>query len=338
LRLINQNIKLTLGVLLITFSLNGNAQSTPDTSAYLAHKKYEVTWLNQYPPIEKQKNSSLGKWLGEKILGKKNEPVITKPMAILATNPSHFLILDQGIGNVFQIKKNKQKLSKAIIKNKTFLSSLVDFCAFKGNSLLMTDSRLNKIFLLDEEQKVFTDFNADLRLEQPTGIAYSSISKQIWVVETAAHRIAILNEQGLLIRTIGKRGMEPGEFNFPTSISIDDSGRVYVVDALNNRIQVFDKSGDFISTFGEIGNATGYFARPKGIATDSYGHIYVTDALFHTVQVFDIKGNFLYQFGVQGRGKEQFWMPAGLFIDPENNIYVADSYNSRIQIFKLVGK
>ena len=214
--------------------------------------------------------------------------------------------------------------------------SLVGITAFHNTEILFTDSQLNQLFLVNAEKKECRILNDSLKLNQPTGIAYSVINNEIWVVETGAHRIVVLNEKGEIKKTIGSRGNGKGEFNYPSNLCIDKIGNIYILDAMNFRVQVLNKEGDVISVFGTIGDATGSFARPKGIATDSYGNIYVSDALFHVVQVFDIKGNLLYYFGSQGHDEGQFWMPAGLYIDNNNYIYVADSYNSRVQIFQLI--
>jgi len=307
-----------------------NAQTIIATNKPTPQKTYSIEWIGKYPTGKSHSKN----WLTNFLFGSKNLPEITKPNAIIATDSTSFLVLDQGSGTIFYVKNNEKKIPKILKKNKKTFPSLISFCKLPDNDILFTDSRLNKIYRMNDKLKTLGVFNDSLSLHQPTGIAYSVNTKEIWVVETAAHRISIINEQGKLIKTIGKKGTQPGEFNYPTNIWIANNGNVYVVDALNFRIQVFDKKGSVISVFGEIGDATGYFARPKGIATDSYGNIYICDALFNTVQVFDIAGNFLYQFGEQGRGNGQFWMPTGIYIDSHDIIYVADSYNARIQLFK----
>jgi DNA-binding beta-propeller fold protein YncE len=223
------------------------------------------------------------------------------------------------------------------IRGKQFVRfpSLVGICFFPGNKMLFTDSYLNKIFVYNPDKKEIRTLNDSIILDQPTGIAYSEINHEIWVVETRAHYISVLDDKGRRKRTIGKRGVEPGEFNYPTSIWIDKTGKAYVIDALNFRVQIFSKDGDLISFFGENGDGGGNLARPKGIATDSYGNIYIVDALFNTVQIFDISGNFLHAFGSQGKDQGEFWMPSGIYVDDSNYIYVADSYNSRVQVFQF---
>ena len=92
-----------------------------------------------------------------------------------------------------------------------------------------------------------------------------------------------------LIRAIGRRGTGPGEFNFPTALTLS-AARLYVVDAMNFRVQAFTPEGRFVNSFGQLGDQTGTLNRPKGIAADTDGNLYLVDALFETVQVFDPAG------------------------------------------------
>jgi hypothetical protein len=295
-----------------------------------------ITWIEQFPQVIGEKNiQNHKKRFSDFLFGKRNSLELTKPVNIVARNSDEYWVLDQENGVIFQIHDKVGDIPH--IKGKQFIRfpSLVGFCFYSGNKMLFTDSYLNKIFVYTPDKKEIKPLNDTLTFDQPTGVAYSEVNHEIWVVETASHSISVLNDKGQRKKIIGKRGVEPGEFNFPTSIWIDKTGNAFVVDALNFRVQVFNKEGELISVFGKNGDGGGNFARPKGIATDSDGNIYVADALFNAVQVFDISGCFLYTFGLQGRDKGEFWMPSGIFIDDNNNIFVADCYNSRVQIFKF---
>ena len=296
-----------------------------------------ISWVSQYPVHkEHEAKQNAARKIYDFLVKKNKESTLTRPVGVFAANPADFWVLDQGDETVLQVQKNKVEIPRSIRKKENYFTSLVGVCALPDGDILFTDSRLNKVFLLSVVQKKLSILNDTLQFQQPTGIAYSAATDEIWVVETNAHRVSVLSRNGELIKRIGSRGDANGQFNFPTSICIDKAGDVYIVDAMNFRVQIFHKNGEFGSTFGEAGDGTGFFARPKGIATDTYGNIYVADALFHVVQIFDKSGTFLYSFGKQGREKEEFWMPAGIYIDSKNYIYVADSYNSRIQIFQLI--
>ena len=346
---------LILVTMVIVYCPSGFAQENQQKLIGHKNENYSIIWVSQYPAVKDKKKDKkennisdilLGennkktskrnknKWFSNLIFGKKNADLV-KPMSVLAHSPDTFWIADQGNSAILHVFNEVGEITQFRNKNIEHIPSIVGSCFINDNNILFTDSKLNKIFKFRPGHKELYILNDSLMLEQPTGIAYSVETKQIWVVETKAHRISILNEKGEFIKQIGERGYAPGQFNFPTHIWIDKLGTIYVVDAMNFRIQIFDKNGKFISMFGDVGDASGYFARPKGIATDSFGHIYVADALFHVVQIFDGTGKLLYVIGSQGQEKEQFWMPTGIYIDDKDFIYVADSYNNRIQIFQL---
>ncbi|MCX6276994.1 MAG: 6-bladed beta-propeller [Bacteroidetes bacterium] len=325
-----------LALLFTGFSTLGNSQDTTKISSLQTIDLPHVIWIKQWPSPDKKRESHTFKARFNSIFLGKKPLVLSKPVSVLAFNPDDFWILDQGAGSVFHVQGDMGDIPHYIRKSDFELSSLVGMCSASTAGILFTDSGAKKVFRISPDKKKIEILNDSLTLDQPTGIAWSAVTNEIWVVETNAHRITVLNEKGEIVKRIGSRGASKGEFNYPTHIWIDKTGMVYIVDAMNFRIQVFEPFGEVVSVFGQQGDASGYFARPKGIATDSHGNIYIADALFHVVQVFDLKGNFLYKFGAQGRGAGEFWMPSGIYIDNNDFIYVADCYNSRIQVFQLV--
>ncbi len=295
-----------------------------------------IEWISQFPtPPKKQKHEVLIKMV-KMVVGDPKEYQLIHPIAVVANSNSDYRILDQGSQVIFDIKNDKDDIFRCFKRKENSFASMAGICRLPSGEFLFTDSRQNKIYKVSQDGKHMKPLNDTLKLLQPTGIAYTAATKEIWVIETAAHRIAVLNDSGKLKRTIGERGSGDGQFNFPISICFDKKGTAYVVDAMNFRVEIFNALGEFQSSFGQAGDGSGNMARPKGIAVDSFGNIYVVDALFNTVQLFDKKGNLLYSFGTQGRGKEEFWMPSGIFIDDKNYIYIADTYNSRIQVFQLI--
>jgi len=324
---------LVLFIMSLFFANSGWAQDTLMLSGSEGNEINRIRLVSKFPPDNRLEEKSIFDRIGEFLFGKKQAVVLSKPISVYAENPQSYWVLDQGLGNLVKVQNGVGEIPHPL---KEKLTSLVGICASSHNELFFTDSRADKIFKLSLDNNEMTEFNSSVDLNQPTGIAFSRLNDELWVVETAAHRISVFNRQGELIRRIGKRGENPGEFNFPTFIWIDKSGIVYIVDSMNFRIQILNSDGKVISVFGQIGDATGYFSRPKGIATDSFGNIYVVDALFHAVQIFDKNGKFLYYFGRQGRKDGQFWMPTGIFIDDNDYIYVDDSYNSRVQVCQLI--
>ncbi len=66
-------------------------------------------------------------------------------------------------------------------------------------------------------------------------------------------RIMKFDKNGKFIKTWGKKGMGPGEFDVVHTLAFDSRGRLFVGDRQNNRIQIFDQDGNFIAQWFQFG-------------------------------------------------------------------------------------
>jgi len=282
-----------------------------------------------------KKQVSLTQGLGDLIFGQKKIGVLVAPYAITVDGNDRLFVADTtgGVVHAFDLNMRTYKQFADINDNEK-LSKPVGL-TIVDNWIYVVDSALHQICVFDGRGKFRGRFGSD-RLIRPSGIAFNPEQDELYVSDTGGHIINVFNKSGDFIRKIGTRGIEAGQFNFPTHLWIDKSGRLYVSDTLNYRIQVFSSQGQFLKMFGQQGDHPGNFAHPCGIATDNLGNIYVTDRQFENVQIFNQQGRILMAFGQEGKQAGQFWLPAGIFVDRRNRIYVADSFNKRIQIFELM--
>lgn len=185
-------------------------------------------------------------------------------------------------------------------------------------------------------------FITDPSVERPSGVAIDRERGKIYLADTAhtksaTHNVKIFNLEGKLVGTVGRgKGSGPGEFLFPTYVTVDVQGNLYVTDTLNSRVQLFDSGGNYIKYFGERGNSWGMFDKPKGVATDSFGNVYVVDSGWSNVQIFNPKGQILLFFGGRGPIPGMLKNPTAIAIDKQNRIYVADYLNHRVEMYRLV--
>jgi DNA-binding beta-propeller fold protein YncE len=84
-------------------------------------------------------------------------------------------------------------------------------------------------------------------------------------------RIVKFDKDGKFIKTWGKKGSAPGEFDAPHGLAMDSAGRLYIADRSNSRIQIFDQDGKFLAEWKEFG-------RPSGIFIDKQDILYVADS------------------------------------------------------------
>jgi len=89
--------------------------------------------------------------------------------------------------------------------------------------------------------------------------------------ENSNARIVKFTKDGKFIKTWGKRGKGPGEFDCPHGLAFDSKGRLFVADRSNNRIQIFDQEGKYLAEWKQ-------FSRPSGVYIDKNDVIYVADS------------------------------------------------------------
>jgi len=202
--------------------------------------------------------------------------------------------------------------------------------------VFVADADLKMVFMLDATGKGATLIGKG-QLERPTGLAWDANAALLYVADTQAHQIKVFDATGRLVRTIGRRGEAPGEFNYPTYLALN-RGKLLVADTMNARVQVItlDDSASPIIV-GERGINVGKFVRPKGVATDSENNIYVVESYHDHLLIFDDQARFLLPIGGAGKEAGNFYLPAGIWIDRGNRVFVADTFNGRIAIFQFLG-
>ncbi|GMQ89478.1 MAG: 6-bladed beta-propeller [Gammaproteobacteria bacterium] len=252
-----------------------------------------------------------------------------RPYAVVAGSDV-IAVADPGAAVVHLFDTQRRSYSKLSQAGKTRLLSPVGV-ALGNDRLFVADSELNKVFILDRSSRLLLTLED---FQRPTGLAFDPRQQRLYVADTLAHEVRVFDLNGDPLFTIGKRGEQDGQFNFPSHLAFTGD-RLFVTDTMNFRIQIFSRDGEYLKTFGKHGDGSGYFAQPKGVAVDSDGHVYVADALANRVQIFTEDGEFLLSFGGEGDKPGAFNLPAGLAIRG-NRIYVADSYNRRIQMFRYL--
>jgi sugar lactone lactonase YvrE len=258
---------------------------------------------------------------------------LSRPFGLALDEAGNLLVTDTGANAVFMLDTAHKKWRRWDSADKLKFECPVAMAA-QNETIFVADSGLGKVVGFTQKGKLL--FQVGDPLQRPTGIALAD--SKMFITDSQLHQVIVCDLLGHVLSRFGQRGAGPGEFNFPTHISVDTKGNLYVTDALNYRVQVFDQQGRFLRAVGSAGDAPGRFSRPKGAAADSYGHLYIIDSLFDNVQVFDAAGRLLLNWGEAGSAPGEFWLPNGIVINGHNEIYVADTYNHRIQVFQFIGK
>lgn len=262
--------------------------------------------------------------------------VLQRPQSGTVDAEGRIYVTDIGRGAVYVFDKPAGKLEVWDMANgNTRFASPIGIALGARNEILVADADLHGVFRLDMQGNPIGEFGRDI-LKRPTGLTRDSARGRIYVADTHAHDIKMFDDDGNLLKVIGKRGEEDGEFNFPTHLAFSED-KLYVTDTLNSRIQIFNSDGKMIAKFGKLGLNIGNLVRPKGVAVDSAGNIYVVESLYDNLLVFDSQGRILLGLGGSGKATGEFYLPSGVWTDSKDQIYVADMYNGRITVLQFLG-
>jgi hypothetical protein len=308
-------------------------------------KKYDIVW--PLPPDEprikfldiirsaqdfEKKRPFTDALFGEEI----PEPMI-KPYGVTVDKEGRIYVSDIGKVFVFDPKNNRYDLI-GDQPGTGQLKQAIGIASASDGRLFVTDIGAARVYVYTN-WKYTAAIGATGEFGIPSSVAVDEKRGLLYITDSRLHTVNVYSLNGYSkLRTFGKRGTDPGEFNFPTNIAVDAEGRVYVVDTGNFRVQIFDDQGKYIKSIGRLGDSPGALARPKGIAVDSEGHIYVVDTAYQNFQVFDQNGQILLAIGGAGGDPGEFLLPAGMYIDNDDKIYVVNQIPPSIQIFQYLGE
>lgn len=301
-------------------------------------RKPKVTFVGSWTGLSRSRG--FGSAVRSFVYGRDTEEgnAFVLPVAVATGADGRIAVADMGRRCVHLYVPEEKRYLRLVGSDRDRIVSPVGV-AFDDASTLYASDSTGKLFVFGKDgtcRRVLRDAGPE-RLLRPTGLAFSPRTGLVYVVDTLANRVHAYTRDGTLAFSFGRRGEEPGAFNFPTHIFRSVTGELYVTDALNFRIAIFDESGKPLGSFGHHGDGSGDLAMPKGLAVDRDGVVYVVDSVFDNVQLFDRGGAFLLTVGGRGGQPGEFWLPSGVFIDDQGQLLVCDTYNRRIQVFRITG-
>ena len=262
---------------------------------------------------------------------------LVKPYGVAASANGLVYVSDTASRRVFVFDAERRTVTFIGDRQPAKLAKPTGIAVAPSGTVFVADATHNRVFGYSPAGDLVVAIGRDGEFESPAGMAIDADRQLLYVADSKKHQVTCYSTvDGAAVRTIGRRGSEPGEFNFPTNVSVDKEGRLYVTDTLNFRIQSFDRDGKPLRAFGTLGDTPGSLNRPKGIGVDDEGHIYVADTSFNNFQIFDQEGQLLLYVGSVGSGPGEFFLPAGMFIDARNRVYVVDQGNARVQVFQYL--
>jgi DNA-binding beta-propeller fold protein YncE len=160
-------------------------------------------------------------------------------------------------------------------------------------------------------------------LYQETDIGWSRDGSMFVADGYGNSRVAKYDKDGNFVKAWGERGAQPGNFNTPHSLVVDDNDVVYVADRGNSRIQTFDTDGNRKAVW-NMPTAPWSLCLTTGpnqvMFVGSVGRVYK----------MDLNGKILGAFGRAGRMPGTLDSIHQLACPDERTLYLANLYASRL--------
>jgi DNA-binding beta-propeller fold protein YncE len=167
---------------------------------------------------------------------------------------------------------------------------------------------------------------ADWLFNEPTDIACDK-ARNIYVSDGYGNsRVMKFDQTGRFLKSWGRYGNAPGEFDLPHTIVIDKEDRVYVGDRENQRIQVFDAQGKFLKEWTGIGY-------PYGLCFGPNRRLWMADGGYDRIVELDENGKIAGAIGEPGHALGQFAWAHFLAFAADGRLFVADVLNWRVDVF-----
>ncbi|QDT37345.1 ATP-binding cassette domain-containing protein [Stratiformator vulcanicus] len=185
-----------------------------------------------------------------------------------------------------------------------------------------------RVLVFDSERELIRQWEMpDSEAGNPEGLCLLDDGRII-VTDTHYYRLVYFSPEGEVLKTVGSRGEEPGQFIFPVAIERDDTGHLYVGEyGGNDRIQKLTLEGDFVLEFGTPGTEAGEFQRPSGLVWRD-DRLYVADAFNSRIQIFSGDGKYVGTLGDESAAELGY--PYELKMGPEGDFYVVEYAAGRV--------
>ena len=140
----------------------------------------------------------------------------------------------------------------------------------------VTDRTKQAVMVYGRDGKFITSWPG---FNQPWGIAVGG-NGDVYVADTAAGMVVVLNSDGNRIGTISGPGTRQDELTGPRGLDLGSDGLVYIADAGNQRVQIFTTGGRRIDTV-TIQQINPALAAPvEDVSSDGAGNLYLLTRQF----------------------------------------------------------
>jgi len=206
-----------------------------------------------------------------------------------------------------------------------------------GDTKYVLDTGNNRILELDAQGHLAAtlDSASDSRLDLRQPMAIATDGARLFVANSLASEIVVLNTSGAVDRVIRLETQPGGGMPRPIGVAVAGDGSIIVSDADNHRVLILDAEGQRVNSFGtgtRAGGSQGLNV-PGGLALDAAGYIYVVDTLNGRIVKLSPEGEFIRDFASLADTAGSLARPKGVAVDGKGRIFVSDGLQAAIEVF-----
>lgn len=197
-------------------------------------------------------------------------------------------------------------------------------------SLFLADMDNKNVLLLNAGADTTRNFtgpalNAQFKIIREPG------TRNLFVSDSANHRILVYDQSYRYLRSFGQEGNGPGKFRFPNDMAFDESGRLLIANTKRSTIDVYRTDGQYLNTLVNSAGDRVYRYPTAFIVASDRLLVLENDGYLERgkVRVYDRKG---VKLGELDLGGDQI---IGSLSAYGNTIYLTDSGNQELKTFSL---
>ncbi len=120
---------------------------------------------------------------------------------------------------------------------------IADITRDRHGNLYFLSEQWGRVFVYDKDEKFLFSFGEKGgdrgKLARARGIAVDDKSGRIYISDYLRHTVLVYDITGQWLYEIGNKGTKPGNFFYPSAVSVDKHGLLFVADTFNHRVQIF---------------------------------------------------------------------------------------------------
>jgi len=267
-----------------------------------------------------------------------NQPMVM-PTDVAIDSKDRVLVLDGVNNRVVRFGANGD-FDRIIIPPEEFgLSQPLGLAVDSKDQLWLADTGHHRIVVLSSEAKLIESFELPADGQEhpakPTDIALTPDNRRAYIVDNINHRLMIRDNETGAWKSMGKKGVALGQFDYPFMICTGIENYVYITEAMGARVQRVSPSDLWSGSIGTWGVELGQLYRPKGIVADASGRIFVGDSTMKVIQVFGPWGRIGGVLTDSPGQPLRLEHPMGMSFDNQGHLYVVEMTKNRVAVLSF---